>query len=162
MSQIEANEKKIFSEQGFSIYFCYDLYIWKLFQGHKTLLIKRFTYNNYQPNKAKWKVKMLWRKKSFLRGPLWNWPLTYKPNLSSLHNLNHRHCEVWARLDQAERRYAPGKDFYINLLWPSITLSLETWFKVNEHSLSKGTLWVRYKPDSAKWREVMPRTRFYI
>lgn len=88
-------------------------------------------------------------------------------------NLRHRnmiqgHCtsftkrhsvsEVWARLDQMVRRYALDKEFSYNSAM-TLTLDLETRFKITVHPLHKGTLWVKYESDWAKGREDMLRTR---
>lgn len=40
----------------------------------------------------------------------------------------------------------------------TLTLDLESWFKVTEHTLNKGTLWVKFEPDWAKGGEDMPQT----
>lgn len=40
----------------------------------------------------------------------------------------------------------------------TLTLDLESWFKVTEHTLTKGTLRVKFEPDWAKGREDMPQT----
>uniref|UniRef100_K1RVG7 Uncharacterized protein n=1 Tax=Magallana gigas TaxID=29159 RepID=K1RVG7_MAGGI len=66
--------------------------------------------------------------------------------------------EVYTRLDQGQRRYAPEKDFSHNSSM-TLTLDLETSFKVTTHSLPKGTLQVKNEPDWAKGREDMLRTR---
>lgn len=41
----------------------------------------------------------------------------------------------------------------------TLTLNLETLFKLTAYSLTKGTLWVKYEPDWAKGRKDMLRTR---
>lgn len=68
-------------------------------------------------------------RKEFLIGPTWHWPLTYKLHVKSLHDHKHSMSEVWARLNQSEKNYAPDKDFIYNTV---ITLSFnwETWFKI--------------------------------
>lgn len=68
-------------------------------------------------------------RKEFLIGPTWHWPLTYKLYVKSLHDHKHSMSEVWARLNQREKSYAPDKIFIYNSV---ITLSFnwQTWFKI--------------------------------
>lgn len=40
----------------------------------------------------------------------------------------------------------------------TLTLDLESWFKVTEHTLNKGALWVKFEPDWAKGGEDIPQT----
>lgn len=59
--------------------------------------------------------------------------------------------EVWTRLDQSERRYAPEKDFSFNTVL-TFTLDLEIWFKVTAQPLLKSSVYLKYEPKWALWR----------
>lgn len=48
--------------------------------------------------------------------------------------------------------------FFSHYSTMTLTLDLESWFKVTEHTLNKGTLWVKFEPDWAKGGEDMPQT----
>lgn len=121
----------------------YGLHIWpwNLVTAH--FLLKSSVNVKYEPSRAKWKVYMLW-KKNFFPGSM---TLSYKLYLKSLHTLNLRHfvSEVWARLDQGERRYALYKDFIYN----SANLNIRPINKVKGHHTlvtqrhSVGEVWAR-------------------
>lgn len=55
-------------------------------------------------------------------------------------------------MDEGERIYDPERIFHSAV---TLTLDLETWFKVTAHPLFKGTQWVKYEPNWAKERENM-------
>lgn len=69
----------------------------------------------------------------------------------------HSVSKIWARLNQGEKRYATDKDFTYNSDM-TLSLDLETWFKVTAHPLPKDTLQVKFKPGWASGREDMPQT----
>lgn len=61
-------------------------------------------------------------------------------------------------MDQGGATYDEVKVFSPHNSTMTLTLDLESWFKVTEHTLNKGTLWVKFEPDWAKGREDMPQT----
>lgn len=59
-------------------------------------------------------------------------------------------------MDQWDKNYAAEKAFSYNSAI-TITLDLDTFFKVTTHPLAKDNLWVKYEPDwtrgGKKWSE---------
>lgn len=62
-----------------------------------------------------------------------------------------------SRLEQGERIYDLDKDFSHNSAM-SLSLDLETWYKVTAYPLLKDSLWMKFEPDWVKGRVDMLQT----
>lgn len=110
-------------------------------------------YVKYEPNRAKWRVYMLWKKKRITA-------------FSDITLFRDQHTSfklsLWVKF---ELYWTKGREemlvtriyFFVSFCY-DLNLRPKTWFKITAHSSLKSTLWVKYQSDLASGREVMLRT----